>query len=306
MITCTRNRVGSHLFGIMILGAIGAWSQTNGADVLPPPAASTAAKGAIEPVAPVVPSEVVAALQQGDHETARKALIALGDKSKDRDEVSYYAYLRAIAERLAGRRDAARETLGTALKANPVGRWAAKIRLELAGIELAAGNWTVAEELTRAEAVRLLAGPRKDQLAGVYSSFAQKMLEPGDPLVPADPNAAYELLTQARALAESPGLRAQLLFAMGRASLTAPNPRRAIENFQLYLKEYSDGADRLAVRFQLGEALRRANQIVPARIAWTDLARDIERKKPAEVSKVIAAIRADALYEIASTYGIPN
>ncbi|HEX3448374.1 MAG TPA: MG2 domain-containing protein, partial [Isosphaeraceae bacterium] len=48
------------------------------------------------------------------------------------------------------------------------------------------------------------------------------------------------------------------------------------------------------------------NQVVPARITWTDLARDIERKKPAEVSKVIAAIRADALYETASTYGIPN
>ena len=57
------------------------------------------------------------------------------------------------------------------------------------------------------------------------------------------------------------------------------------KTFELYLKEYRDGADRLAVRFQLGEALRRANQVVPARITWTDLARDIERKKPAEVSK---------------------
>ena len=39
-----------------------------------------------------------------------------------------------------------------------------------------------------------------------------------------------------------------LLFAMGRASLAAGNLARAIENFQLYLKEYPSGADRFAVR----------------------------------------------------------
>ena len=124
MITRARNRVGGQLSWIMILSAIGTSSlgSANGFDADPPPAPSPMAKGVIEPVAPVVPAEVVAALQQGDHETARKALVALGDKTKDRDEISYYAYLRAIAERLAGRRDAARETLATALKANPAGR----------------------------------------------------------------------------------------------------------------------------------------------------------------------------------------
>ena len=129
--------------------AIGMWSRTTDAAADPPQAASPAAKGAIEPVAPSVPAEVVAALQQGDHESRARALVALADKSKDRDEISYYAYLRAIADRLSGRRNSARETLATALKANPAGRWTAKIRLELAGIELAAGNWAAAEELTR-------------------------------------------------------------------------------------------------------------------------------------------------------------
>ena len=305
MITRARNRVGSHLLWFITLYAIGMWSRTTdaAADLLrqlrrPPKARSS----------PSRPSCRRRSLPRCNKVTTnlRKALVALAEKSKDRDEITYYAYLRAIAERLSGRRDAARETLATALKANPAGRWTAKIRLELAGIELAAGNWAAAEELTRAEAIRLLAGPRKDQLAGVYSSFAQKMLEPGDPLIPADPNAAYELLAQARELAESPELRAQLLFAMGQASLTAQNPVRAIENFQLYLSEYRDGAQRLAVRFQLGVAMRSANQLLPARITWSDLDHDIERKKPAETSKAIADIRASALYEIASTFGVPN
>ena len=93
---------------------------------------------------------------------------------------------------------------------------------------------------------------------------------------------------------------------MGRASLAAGNPARAIENFQLYLKDYPGGADRFAVRFQLGEAQQKANQLLPARLTWTDLARDIERLKPAELTKELAAIRADALYEIASTYRHPQ
>ena len=192
----------------------------------PPPAPSTEAKSAIEPVAPVVPADVIAALQGGDYESARGALNALREKAKDRDDGAYHAYLQAIAERLAGQRDAARETLRKGLSANPTGRWAPKLRFELAGIELAAGNGAAAEELTRGEAVRLLAGPRKDQLAGVYQNFAQKLLEPDDPLVPPDPNAAYELMAQARELAASPGLRAQVLFSMGRASAAAGNPAR--------------------------------------------------------------------------------
>ena len=99
-------------------------------------------------------------------------------------------------------------------------------------------------------------------------------------MIPPDPNAAYELLVQARELAESPALRARLLFAMGRASQAAGNPARAIENFQAYLKEYPAGADRSRVRFQLGEAQQKANQPLPARRTWTDLARDLERSRP--------------------------
>ena len=93
---------------------------------------------------------------------------------------------------------------------------------------------------------------------------------------------------------------------MGKASMAAGNPARAIENFQLYVQEYPAGADRLAVRFQLGDAQQKTNQPLLARRTWTDLAREIERMPAAQLSKEISAIRADALYSIASTYGIPN
>jgi alpha-2-macroglobulin len=297
---------GAALVAAIAAAGINSLALADGADpAVPAPIASTP-KLAIEPAAPLVLPEVVAGLQSGQFEHARKQLVTLREKAKTTDEATYFAYLQGIAERLSGRRDAARETLRTAIQADPLSRWAPKIRFELAGIELATGNWTAAEELARAEATRLLAGDRKDRLAQVYHEFARRLLEPNDPLVPADPNAAYELLTQARDLAESPALRAQLLFAMGRASLIVANPSRAIENFQEYLKEYPKAPERFAVRLQLGEAQRRTNQFLAARLTWTDLAREIAQLQPAELSKDVAAIRANALYEIASTYGIPN
>ena len=113
-------------------------------------------------------------------------------------------------------------------------------------------------------------------------------------------------MAQARELAESPGLRAKIRFSMGQASVAARNLARAIGDFELYLKEYPHGPDIFAVRFHLGEVRQKEKQFLPARTTWTDLARDIERLKPDELTKDLATIRANALYEIASTFGIPN
>jgi len=265
-----------------------------------------AARGAIEQPAPVLPATLVSALQAGQFAAARITLAALREKAKTTDEQSYFAYIQGISERLGGQADLARKTLSQAIEASPNGRWAPKMRLELAGIALAAGNFAVAEELARSEVVRLLAGARKDRLAAVYQAFARRLFEPADPLVPSDPNASYDLLVQARDLAEGESLKGELLVFMGQLSLAAKNPVRAIENYQAYLKEQPHGPDRYRARFQLGEAQRQANQIMPARLTWSDLTRDIERLKPGEVSREVSAIQAQALFEIGSTFGIPN
>ncbi len=148
-------------------------------------------------------------------------------------------FFRESPSDLSGQRDTARETLAQGDR-RPTPRAAGPPRSGSSwpGIELAAGNWAAAEELARAEAIRLLAGDRKDQLAEVYHAFARKLLEPGDPLVQPDPNAAYELLAQARELAESPALARPAPFLHGPRQPGGREPRRAIENFQQYLKEY--------------------------------------------------------------------
>ena len=60
------------------------------------------------------------------------------------------------------------------------------------------------------------------------------------------------------------------------------------------------------MRYQLGEAQQKTNAPLLARLTWTDLAREIERVRPAQLSKEASAIRALALHAIPSTYGIPN
>ena len=136
-----------------------------------PPASATAAKNAVAPAAPVLPSDLIDAMQEGRFDDAGRLLSALATKTQSTDEKAYFSYLAGIAQRLAGHRDAARETLRKAIEIDPNGRWTIKIRFELAGVELASGNWAAAEELARAEAERLLAGDRKDRLAGIYQDI---------------------------------------------------------------------------------------------------------------------------------------
>ncbi len=60
------------------------------------------------------------------------------------------------------------------------------------------------------------------------------------------------------------------------------------------------------MRFRLGEAQQNAKRVLMARLTWSDLARDIERLAPNRATPELTELRASALYEIASTYGIPN
>ena len=88
-----------------------------------PAARVIAAREAIVPPAPVLPGAIVSALQEGRFAEAVTALNGLAEKAKDADERDYYALIRGVALRLAGKGDEARRTLNDALTAHPKSRW---------------------------------------------------------------------------------------------------------------------------------------------------------------------------------------
>jgi len=295
----------------LALAALGTMASL-GADPVPVPAPSPASRRVVAPITPEVPGPVVVALQGGKYAEAAPALDGLIAGAKDPAAKSYYRLLRGVAGRLGGDPDGARRALAAALAEEPRGPWAAKVRSELAAVELAAGKPAAAEALARVEAQTLLGPDRKDRLAGVYHAFARRLLAPDDPLTAPDPAAAHALLARARELARGEALRASLLFAMARAA-QAPEARgkpiNPIQDFRAYLDEYPKGADRDLARFHLGEALLAAGQPGPARLAFADLARDLAGPGPVEPiglpSKDRAGLRARALYQVAKTHGIP-
>lgn len=260
------------------------------------------ARSALEPAAPPLPAEVVAALQEGRFDDAAGELQKLqGPAQTSEDERAYFALVRGAVLRLNGALEPAREALTAALEKAPGGTWAAKLRAELAALEVAAGRFAEAEALARSQAEALLATPRKDALAEVYETFAARLLRPIDPLVPADPAAAHALLEQGRRLARGPATRARMLLAMARASQAAGNPGLAIAEFTAYLNEYEKadlpGADLDAARYGLGESQLAAGQAVEARRTWDDLVRPTRPNHSGD--------RARALFGISRTYGIP-
>ena len=102
---------------------------------------AVAGRRAVEPAAPVLPAEVVAAMQEGRFAEAEAALGKLarrGEGRRRRGPTSRWSRGSrsgsAARPTRRGRRSPRRS------KAAPEGPWAAKIRLELAGVELAAGQ----------------------------------------------------------------------------------------------------------------------------------------------------------------------
>lgn len=258
------------------------------------------------PAAPPIPGDVVVLLQERKFGEARSALGSLREKTTGEDDRAYLDFLSAVADRLDGRRDSARQTLRKAMQEFAKSAWLPKIRYELAALELAAGEPARAEELARASASPLLADDRKDRLAEVYKSFARGLLKPDDPVTPADPQAARELLVQARLLAKGAATKAELTVEIARVSRLLNDHARAVEELEARLRDFPEAQGRAAVRLMLGEALRDVGRPLDARLAWTDLARDVEKMKPEDRNPVDDRARADALAAIPSTYGIPT
>lgn len=263
------------------------------------------AKNAIKPVAPLIPPPIITQLQEGKYGPADAELSRWADDPKrSADERTYAALIRGIAARLGNRPEDASKLLRAALERDPKGVWAAKLRFELAGVELAAGRPDAAEALLRAETESLLAVTRKDGLARIYFVFADRLVNPGDPVVKPDLAGALALLAKAQTLAKGESLRAEIMALTGRVQVKANQHAEAIATFTTYVSEFKQGAERFAVRYALGEEQLIMKNLLVARLTWTDLARDLEQ--PAGKDAKLADLRALSLFGVSKTHGSPN
>ncbi len=262
------------------------------------------ARRAVAPIAPVLPASVITAMQEGKFADAIAAIDRHVSETKDAANAGYFSLIRGTAQRLSGLAEEARKTWSAALRAEPNGPWATKIRFELATLELSAGHAPAAEELLRVEAERLLTGERKDRLAGVYYAFARRLLKPDDPVTPPDPAGAYDLLSQARNLAKGRALIAALTLELARAAQAAGNHAQAVAEFHEYLKD-ARAPERSAAKYGLGESQFFMSLFAEARTTWTDLAADLATL-PANTHPDASELRAKSLYQISMTYGVPN
>jgi TolA-binding protein len=257
---------------------------------------------AITPIAPALPEAIVAAIQESRFDAAVAALDGIvRDEKRPPDDRAFFAWIRGIALRRAGRLDDAAVALRTALAAFPGSAWTGKLRGELAGVELARKHPDDAERLARAEVEALLNPARKDRLAAVVERFAARLLEPGDPLATPDPEAAYSLLSLARALARGDEARARILFRMATASRAAGKLDRAAADLRTYLADHPNGADHARAQFQLGEVLLLdQGQREAARSQWSALARQLDAAARSDAAA--RDLRARCLYEIGRSY----
>ncbi|MHB1558687.1 MAG: MG2 domain-containing protein, partial [Isosphaeraceae bacterium] len=256
---------------------------------------------AVAPIAPELPPGVLADLEESRFVAAADALEPLArDGARSADDRAFLGWICGIALRRAGKLDAAATALRTTLAASPGTVWTGKLRGELAAVELARKDPAGAERLARAEVEALLSPARKDRLAALVEGFARRLLEPGDPLVPADPGSAFQLFQLAHGIARGQTTRGRLLLAMAHASRAGGNLQQAASDLEAYLNQYSHVSDRTQVGYELAEVQQQNGQHTAARNRWTDLARQLEG--PAKTDPATRDLRARCLYQIGRSY----
>ncbi len=264
-------------------------------------ASAVRAAEAVAPIAPELPAAVLADLEESRFDAAATALEPLArDGARSADDRAFLGWIRGIALRRAGKLDAAAIALRETMAAAPGSVWTGKLRGELAAVELARKNPAGAERLARAEVEALLSPARKDRLAALVEGFARRLLEPGDPLVPADPGSAYQLFQLAHGIARGDATRGRLLLAMARASRAGGNLQQAASDLEAYLNQHPHASDRAQVSYELAEVQHQSGQHTAARNRWTDLARQLEA--PARTDPAARDLRARCLYQIGRSY----
>jgi hypothetical protein len=279
-----------------------------------------------QPSEPLVPPEVRTAMHDRRYAEAIAGLDGLLRTSPK--EGDYWLYLKGLAQLYAKGYEGAVASLTEFERKHPASRWLAKARFARAEAHLATRQYQQAEDIYEAEAQRLMAEGRKDELAGVLVSFADRLATPKDPALPDSPEPdygrAHELYQAALDFETSPALRDEVMFRRAQTMVAAKNWGSATGEFQAYLAEFDPewpdaragiarrGDHIYQARFDLADAFQQAGQRDEARRVWQDLVavtaqpagKPAAQAGAAEDALAVQKLRASAMYRIAGTYSV--
>lgn len=239
-------------------------------------------------------AQVRAELRAGQYERAIAAAEA-GIAAKDAATVEL-RLLKATAQFHAGKFADAAATAEELAADGPPSPWRHKAVFLKAQALVELKRFADAAAIYQAEAGRLLAAGRKQELVGEILRFAAKLEQEPDPAAPDAPkpdfNKAASLYSKVLVMELSREFRDDILFRRARAIQRAGNAGQAIQEYQAYLTEYDpawtgpagSGAARLPLqnpppagrhiafaRFRLAEAFHQSNNQDAARMELEDL-----------------------------------
>lgn len=232
-----------------------------------------------------LPTKVRQAMLAGDHDEALRMLRQLRDTDESR--VDHWTYYLAVAQRAAGKRDAALTSLADYESRYPQSIWLRKARFLRADVLRDLKRLDEAERIYEEEAMRLRSPERQGELAEIYLNFARDLSTPPEADTPDNGNLDYgraaNLYSRVLDLGAPDYARAEALFGMARCYEELQDWNQARQRFGAFLQEFGNGqqADVAGIRafegrYRLGRCVYHSGDQAGARRNFENLIELIE------------------------------
>lgn len=246
---------------------------------------------------PSVPRAIAEALQDRRFEDAITAIDA--QLKTNPPQADYLTYLKGRALYLAQKYD---EAIAVFLEGerrfseSPRRHW---LQFGRALALARKGDFASAEAIYREQAKRLLSLQRKDELAGVYLEFADRLFDPPNKVEEKPDYAkARQFYEKARDLGPSQALLARILFQIARCHQLLGEWDPASVAYRDFIGRFPEDERAISARLHLGECLMNLGLTAEARRVWEDLLAQYVDRPTAET--------ATAAFRLAETRGMPN
>jgi len=246
---------------------------------------------------PNVPRAVAEALQDRRYDDAVVAIDA--QLKTNPPQADYLTYLKGRALYLAQKYDEAVTVFQEGEKTFAKSPWFHWLQFGRALALARKGDFASAEAMYREQAKRLLSLERKDELAGIYLEFADRLFDPPNKVEEKpDYVKARQFYEKARDLGPSAPLLARVLFHIARCHQLSAEWDPAVAAYRDFIQRFPEDAREITARLHLGECLMDSGNPAEARRVWEDLLAKYQDRPSPET--------ATAAFRLAETRGMPN